>query len=233
MFCRILVNNGLFTTSYWRWMPVLVLIGYWALFTGLTFIALQYFPGEWLQQGICNSNQTSPLLPIGASPATKELHLPFFSLDSLWLSHSGAVVLSCGLQLLSRMHRCSVRTTWRRGSLTAQEQYLQHCRKTTAAQSSNPPTSTGASSRIRAVLLLSTVRGSTYLQWTNLAWLLLLLVMQCWSAWTVTPHQAAATQICKVPVWRTVPVRTLGLLPLLLLLLAVVMGVVLLFLSSL
>lgn len=47
--CRILVNNGLFTASYWRWMPVLVLIGYWALFTGLTFIALQYFPGGWLQ----------------------------------------------------------------------------------------------------------------------------------------------------------------------------------------
>ena len=27
-----------------HWMPALVLIGYWALFTGLIFIALQYLP---------------------------------------------------------------------------------------------------------------------------------------------------------------------------------------------
>eukprot|EP00879_Flechtneria_rotunda_P006755 GHRR01007099.1.p1 GENE.GHRR01007099.1~~GHRR01007099.1.p1 ORF type:complete len:1177 (+),score=387.98 GHRR01007099.1:1343-4873(+) len=40
----VLISNGLFTASYWRWMPALVLFGYWMLFTGLTFFVLQYAP---------------------------------------------------------------------------------------------------------------------------------------------------------------------------------------------
>lgn len=42
----VLINNGLFTESYWRWMPALVLIGYWVLFSGITFLVLQYLPRE-------------------------------------------------------------------------------------------------------------------------------------------------------------------------------------------
>ncbi|KAF6261001.1 ATP-binding cassette transporter [Scenedesmus sp. NREL 46B-D3] len=32
----VLINSGLFTESYWRWMPALVLVGYWFLFTTIT-----------------------------------------------------------------------------------------------------------------------------------------------------------------------------------------------------
>lgn len=42
----VLINNGLFTEPYWHWMPALVLIGYTFLFTGLTFLVLQYAPRE-------------------------------------------------------------------------------------------------------------------------------------------------------------------------------------------
>jgi hypothetical protein len=42
----VLINSGLFTESYWRWMPALVLIGYWFLFTAITFVVLQYAPRE-------------------------------------------------------------------------------------------------------------------------------------------------------------------------------------------
>jgi len=39
-----------FVAACRRWMPALVLIGYWALFNVLTFVALQYLPGEVAQQ---------------------------------------------------------------------------------------------------------------------------------------------------------------------------------------
>lgn len=42
----VLLNSGLFTESYWRWMPALVLVGYWVLFTAITFLVLQYAPRE-------------------------------------------------------------------------------------------------------------------------------------------------------------------------------------------
>lgn len=46
----VLINSGLFTESYWRWMPALMLVGYWFLFTTITFLVLQYAPREmfWL-----------------------------------------------------------------------------------------------------------------------------------------------------------------------------------------
>jgi hypothetical protein len=40
----VLLNSGLFIEPYWRWMPALVLIGYWFLFTAITFLVLQYAP---------------------------------------------------------------------------------------------------------------------------------------------------------------------------------------------
>ncbi|KAF6262509.1 ATP-binding cassette transporter [Scenedesmus sp. NREL 46B-D3] len=42
----VLINNGMFTESYWRWMPALVLVGYWALFNAIMFLALQYLPPQ-------------------------------------------------------------------------------------------------------------------------------------------------------------------------------------------
>jgi hypothetical protein len=42
----VLLNNGMWTASYWRWMPALVLIGYWMLFNAIMFLALQYLPRE-------------------------------------------------------------------------------------------------------------------------------------------------------------------------------------------
>lgn len=40
----VLINSGLFTEPYWRWMPALVLLGYTLIFTAITFLVLQYLP---------------------------------------------------------------------------------------------------------------------------------------------------------------------------------------------
>lgn len=51
----ILLQNGMFTESYWHWMPALVLIGYWALFTGVIFLALQYLPRKFRRMAAFSS----------------------------------------------------------------------------------------------------------------------------------------------------------------------------------
>uniref|UniRef100_A0A383WGZ5 ABC transporter domain-containing protein n=1 Tax=Tetradesmus obliquus TaxID=3088 RepID=A0A383WGZ5_TETOB len=77
----VLLNSGMWTQPYWRWMPALVLLGYWALFNAIMFLALQYLPpparntplftAEYLADREVNRTGTAPAALLKSASAAK------------------------------------------------------------------------------------------------------------------------------------------------------------------